>query len=124
MDTNNIVIEKLTQRDRDNINFLANMYDIIFSGRESRKGKGIVEYNRDFDILLSRGFKLGPLGGSLWGKDKYGREWCVGTTYRFPSYNGGAWTDTTWYLVDERGLRHKQLPGLTWEKFDRLFKEK
>lgn len=111
---------KLTAKDKANINILSAIYDKYFIGH-NRSSNGTINLNRDMDQLIHYGFVYGMSRTTLEGVDKTGQMWQVATVDTGRSFNGGRFGTTTWYKIDERGLRHKVLPALKWEQFYELF---
>lgn len=111
---------KLTAKDKANINILADIYDKYFIGAR-RNPHGTINLNKDIDQLLHYGFEYGVSRTTLFGVDRSGQPWQVATVDTGRSYNGGRFGITTWYKIDDRGLRHKVLPGLRWDQFYKLF---
>lgn len=111
---------KLTAKDKANINVLADIYGAWVLGHK-RSPHATINLNRDVDQLLHYGFEYGVSRTSLFGVDKSGQSWQVATVDTGRSHNGGRFGTTTWYRIDERGLRHKVLPGLRWDQFYLLF---
>jgi hypothetical protein len=117
---------QLSKLDKANINKLARLYDLWHAVNRSKQREGKVSFHRDQEILLKYGFEYGMSRDSMFGLDNEGNTWQITAIPRDTSPSGtkGELMVTTWYKVDERGLRHKQLPSLTWEKFHMTFKRK
>lgn len=116
---------KLSVLDKANILRLAALYDLWHASNKGRNREGKVSFHRDQEILLQYGFEYGMSRDSMFGLDKDGVTWQITAIPReVPSSSKGELMVTTWYRVDERGLRHKVLPSLTWEKFHTMFKKR
>jgi hypothetical protein len=111
---------KLSQSDRHNINVLANIYDAWVTGTPQRGPNDSITFLKDQDQLIKYGWVYGMSGSSMFGEDNQGRLWQCGLVDSHAS-KGGRWKDTVWYLIDEKGLRHKQEP-LKWRDFNKLFR--
>lgn len=111
---------KLTKKDRANILSLAAIYDAWVEGHQ-RNPHQTINLNRDVDQLLNYGFEYGISRTSLFGVDRDGVSWQVCVVDSGRSHNGGRFGTTTWYKIDQRGLRHKVIPGLKWQDFYELF---
>lgn len=72
-------------------------------------------------MLLHKGFVYGLSRQSMFGVDKGGKHYQVTTIYVSSSNNGGKFTKTVWYELDENGLRHKLEKGFTHEEFHEKF---
>lgn len=116
---------KLSGLDKANINALARLYDLWHAVNRHRQREEKVSFHRDQDDLVKYGFEYGMSRDSMFGLDKDGVTWQITAIPRDSTPNGskGELMVTTWYRIDEKGLRHKHLPSLTWEKFHSMFKK-
>jgi hypothetical protein len=114
------VMVKLTKLDRENILALARIYDAWNTVPPQRGIK--VSFFRHQELLLKYGFEYGMSSQSMFGVDNEGRTWQITSTPRDIPSNPHM-SVTIWYRIDERGLRHKITPSLTWEAFHNLFGE-
>ena len=120
------MVDKLTVGDRKNIDILSAIYDLWFVGSR-RNYADKINYYRDQDSLSNYGFEYGALGGSMFGVDRSGTTWQVTgvpVDKKRSATTKGLMHMTTWYKIDERGLRHKHTPSLSWTEFHKLFGDK
>lgn len=115
---------KLTKRDRQNIEVLCKIADRIDTGQPVPHGKTSIRFNQDQAVLLHHGFEYGFTRESMFGYDNEGNLWQVSTVPSRPAYKHGQFTETVWYQVDDRGLRHKRQGGITLKQFYQMFKRK
>lgn len=112
---------KLTKKDKQNINLLAALADLLAAGKKANSGHSLVNFNRNQDQLIQYGFSFGITHGSMFGTDNTGQVWQVTTVDEGPAHNRGRFTRTVWYQINERGVGIKQDGGMSWERFYNLF---